>query len=198
MPITISVDAKGLIKELEQLANSLPKQLGIVTWKTAKKGKSFIAKSVTEELAVTQKVIKPFLHLQTKKIGKTRSSLTLFKSKRMSLRHFKPKQTGVGVSYKISKRGGRQIIPHAFMGPKPGVIAPRLGGNVWLREGARKAKGAPGLSQRIRRAGAGPSPWGVFVLQKKSTALSKLLREEMRKQLAERLRIIKLKIPGVN
>lgn len=51
--------------------------------------------------------------------------------KPISLKHFKPRQTSVGVK---AKWGGEwHMLTGAFMGPRPGVIAPRLGGHVWLR-----------------------------------------------------------------
>lgn len=49
----------------------------------------------------------------------------------ISLKHFRPTQLSYGVRAKVF--GAWQRFPGAFMGPSPGVIAPRLGGHVYTR-----------------------------------------------------------------
>ena len=48
-----------------------------------------------------------------------------------SLKVFKPKQFRAGV--KATVWGRRQLFPGTFMGPRPGVIAPALGGHAYHR-----------------------------------------------------------------
>lgn len=54
----------------------------------------------------------------------------------ISLKHFKARQFSFGVK---AKWGGKwHEYQGAFMGPRPGVIAPRLGGNVFVRTSASR------------------------------------------------------------
>jgi hypothetical protein len=54
----------------------------------------------------------------------------------ISLKYFKAKQFSFGVRTK--ERGAWQRYPSAFMGPRPGVIAKRLGGHVFIRTSAAR------------------------------------------------------------
>ncbi len=51
--------------------------------------------------------------------------------KPISLKHFKARQFSFGVKAKFD--GQWHSYPSAFMGPRPGVIAAKLGGHVWQR-----------------------------------------------------------------
>lgn len=51
----------------------------------------------------------------------------------LSLKAFKPRQFRAGV--KATVWGKRQTFAGAFMGPQPGVLAPKLHGHVFVREG---------------------------------------------------------------
>ncbi|RWX72565.1 hypothetical protein [Mesorhizobium sp. M2A.F.Ca.ET.039.01.1.1] len=51
----------------------------------------------------------------------------------LPLKVFGPRQFGAGT--KATVWGRRQLFPGAFMGPRPGEIAPRLGGQVFHRDG---------------------------------------------------------------
>lgn len=50
----------------------------------------------------------------------------------LPLKLFKPRQFKAGT--KATVWGKRQLFPGAFMGPRPGTLAPRLKGHVWTRE----------------------------------------------------------------
>lgn len=75
---------------------------------------------------------------------------------KLSLHHFSPIHNKAGTSYKIMRGGPRKLIKGAFMGPRPKVKAAKLFGGVYIREVYPKGKRLP-----IRKAGMGPSPWGV-------------------------------------
>lgn len=49
----------------------------------------------------------------------------------LSLKYFRAKQFSFGVRAIIN--GSQRRYPGAFMGPRPGVLAKRLGGHVWVR-----------------------------------------------------------------
>lgn len=172
-----------MVKDLEALVKNLPREMSIVSGKTARRGKSIIAKEVATELAVPQKVIRA--QVTSRKVGKTGAATHLSKSKRIPLRDFKARQTKKGVSYKISKTGGRRMIAGAFQGPRPGQH--QWSGRVFIRKGKKRLP----IQQLF-----GPSPWGVFVKKKKDRATKQKLHAELRKQIAERLRYRKLKASG--
>lgn len=54
----------------------------------------------------------------------------------LSLRLFGPRQFSYGTRARVWGRSQR--FPSAFMGPRPGVVAARLGGHVWARVGAKR------------------------------------------------------------
>ena len=181
-------EADEAIKALENLVKNLPKELAIISGKTARKGRSLIAKAVTEELAVTQKVVKKHIRVKTD-IERTGASIELRKSKRIGIQNFKARQTKAGVSYRISKTTGRTTATKAFMGPRPGVLAAKLYGGVFKREFPHQR--LPIYNLR------GPSPWGVLRHQhKKRKRITTELRAAYSKIAADRLRYQRLKQSG--
>lgn len=179
MTVFIQQDSSAVVKSLDNVVKNLQKELGTVVMKTARKGKSFIAKSVTQELAVTQKVVKA--HVEVKKEGPTTASVSLDKSPRIPLKEFRARQTKTGVSYKTSKsKGGKRI--------EGGFIVSRYGGNVFKRRS--------GVKRQVGSSKKGPSPWGVFVKKKRRRTVKKQLSDELDKQLKERLRYRRLKQSG--
>ena len=140
-----------------------------------------MAKQITEELETTQKVVGRHIEV-VGKANQYKQSVTLrFKaSQRIPLKEFKARQLKKGVSYKTSKRKGRQSIPGAF-------IVDRYGGNVYKR---------PGKSRAVGGRKKGPSPWGVYVKNHYRPQTVKSLDSEMRKQLVKRTRDIRAKMEG--
>lgn len=185
MTVTVQMDSSEVVKSLDNVVKNLSKELGIVAWKTARKGKSLVAKDVTKELAVTQKVVKK--ELAAKRIGKTGAEVTIDKSPRIPLRDFKARQIKRGVSYRISKTKGRKTIPGAFQGPRPGQMNVKWRGRVFKRTGKKRLP----IIQLY-----GPSPWGVIVKNRRIRPIANQLNQELRKQLAERLRYQRLKKSG--
>ena len=183
--ITVQSEANFLVRSLGNVVRNLPKELRIVSWKTARKTKSFMAKEVTKELATPQKVVKATLKTDRKE--PTGAEVTLRKTSRISLREFKARQTRAGVSYRISKSKGRQTVQGAFTGPKPGLTFVKFRGHVLKRVGKSRLP--------IRKL-YGPSPWGVFAVNKLQTTVTPKVNAELRKQLQERLRYQKLKKSG--
>lgn len=177
--------ADPMIADLGALVKNLPKEMSIISNKVTRKGKSLVAKDVASELAVPQKVIKQ--QISTQRIDKTGAQLVLSKSRRIPLRDFKARQTKKGVSYKVSKKRGRKLAVGAFTGPRPGLTFARYRGRVFKRVGKTRLP--------IRQL-YGPSPWGVFVKQRRLKPVGDQLRAELRKQMAERLRYRRLKAAG--
>ncbi len=62
--------------------------------------------------------------------------LIISKGGYLPLRYFKPTQLSKGT--KASPWGSRKLFEHAFMGPRPGLLASRLKGNVFVRSSDRR------------------------------------------------------------
>lgn len=96
-----------------------------------------VRREVSKQVGLPQKTIvargrlKPF-----RATGGNLTHIIRSSGRALSLSHFKPRQLAAGT--KASPWGRRQMFKHAFMGPRPGVIAPRLGGHVWVRKGSSR------------------------------------------------------------
>lgn len=191
MVMTIQTNDKQL-RRLEAIAKSvgsnLKKELAIAINKTAKKCESSIAKSVSKEIVVSQKVVKSQLKMaKAKAVGEQRATVTLQISSRIPLRDFGARQTKAGVSYKISKVSGRGFIPGAFQGPKPGVMKASWRGNVFKRT----TKSRLPIVKLM-----GPSVWGAFVINDHVSSTTEQTKLELQKQIEERIRFLTLKQSG--
>ena len=184
MSVTVRMEANGLVQSLQNVTTNLTKQLKIVSSKTATFSKSQIAKKVSDSVKITQKVIKK--HLTLSNVGPIGKQVDLEKSKRIALRHFGARQNKRGVSYRISKRGKRGFIKSAFIGKG------KLNGKVFIREHLVNPR------SKIRVAGKGPSPWGVMSKrgQIRLKQVAKLSQVRLEKEMADRIRYLKLKKSG--
>lgn len=98
---------------------------------------------------------------------------------------YSARQNKRGTSYKISKKKGRQLAnkPYgAFMGPKPGVIATRLYGGVFMRTGKARLP--------IRKL-FGPSVWGAFTKHHMDRVIRKAVRHRLRVEMNRTVKQIK-------
>lgn len=114
--------------------------------------------------------------------------VTLKKTPRLGLRHFGAKQNKKGVTYKISKSGGRSLAPGAFMGPKPGAVKTSWKGNAFRRVG----KGRLPIIQ-IK----GVSAYGVYVKNSLTGPQLKVIAEELSKQMERRINLNVLRASGL-
>jgi hypothetical protein len=112
----------------------------------------------------------------------------LKKTKRLGLRHFGAKQDKRGVSYKISKNGGRSRVDEAFSGPKPGVVKMSWKGNAFKRVGASRL---PIVQLK------GVSAWGAYVKNKLSAPQLVVVQEELIKQIERRINLNILRAEGL-
>lgn len=173
---------KQLEKAIVGLGTTLKKEASIAINATAKKLESFMAKEITSELAVAQKVVKSTIQF-SRKANKDSlfAVIVLNKTRRIPLKEFKAKQTKKGVTYKISKTNkGRSIVAGGF-------IVERFSGNVF----ARRTK-ARGPIQSLK----GPSPWGVFNKGDRKVRAIRFAREELGRQIQKRIRFLGLKRSG--
>ena len=186
----IAISAKGLsglTNAVNSIAKDLKKNLAVAINETSKTGKAGIAKKIAAELAVAQKTIKEQIKNTRASATMLRSNLQLRKSNRISLRYFGAKQNKAGVSFRISKTKGRKIIQGAFQGPRPGAVNVRWRGNVFKRAGKARL---PIVKLQ------GPSPWGVFAVNRMTKKQEEELRIELEKRVERRIRFLTLKAQG--
>lgn len=174
-----------LAKRLENAADNLSKEIGIIVWNTAKKTKRVIARQIGSELNLPQKMI--IAKLRTKRHDDYNATVILKKSARLSLRNFKPKQNKQGVQAKVYKSRGVEMTPGAFMGPKPGKFAVKLRGNVFKRRGK---------SRKPIDIIKGPSPHQVFIEKNQIRVVIDETSAELRKQLEKRINYLELRKSG--
>jgi len=186
--VTVRMEASAAIAAMKKVTDNLPKQMAIVSMKAARTGKSAIAKEVSKKIVVTQATVKR--KIKIKKVGLTGAEVVLDDAQRINLRHFKARQTNSGVSYKIDRGGKRKKAAGAFQGPRPGLMSRRWKGMPFIRTNLGDNR------SKIRPLGWGPSPYGVMTKNKKVAVVEMIIREELKKQLAERLRYLTLKKSG--
>ena len=104
------------------------------------------------------------------------------------------------MSYQISKKGGRGTVSGAFMGPKPGMLAPKLYGGVYKRVGAQrkltKGRRQGKMGQLIVRL-FGVSPAGVFMKKNMDQTLPFYLTDYLKHQMERRINLIVLRANGL-
>jgi hypothetical protein len=190
MTVHIEMKATHLVKALGNVTDNLPKQLGIVSWKVGKKLKSVVAKEVSSKIVVKQSEIKR--KVKTKRVGKTATLVDVSESdKRFNLRHFKPKQTKKGTSWKITRGGKRTTVQGAFLGPKVGLMNRRWKGTPFIRTSLANSQST------IDKVGYGPSVVGVYQKHQLKGPTHKQATAELKKQLVARIKYLKLKQSGV-
>jgi hypothetical protein len=180
-------EVQNLAALLENNAKKLKKELATAVNATAKFTQSQMAKAIALELNVSQKDIKQGIigKRATKDVPET--TVILKKGFRYKLKRFKPVQNKAGVRVKISRRRGSIVVPHAFMGPKPGQTAPKLNGHVFKREG--KARKPIHILK-------GASPWGAFTKNNHLLPTVKQTEERLTYEINRRIRFLELKAAG--
>lgn len=181
MRLTVN-GVQELKKVLGEQADRLPRELATAVNATAKATKRQMAKEVTQELAVPQKVVVATLK-ETRKATKAelKAAVRINKTGRISLKEFGARQNKKGVSYKISKSQGRKFVPGAFQGPKPGAISAKWRGHAFKRVGKSRL---PIVKLK------GPSPFGVFVKRGATPKVVDFADAELEKQVKRRVRAV--------
>jgi hypothetical protein len=183
----IEVKSKGLselIEGLNRASENLPREVYSALNEAAKKTKKMMAVEVTNQIEhkLAQKIIKK--QLKTKKDRQNLTvTVSLVKSWRVPLRDYGARQTKKGVT--IANRGkgtGRTVYPHAF-------VVKKFGNHVYTRP----ETGERGPILKLK----GVSPWGVLIKNKSKIATIVMVsQEEVKKQLADRIRYLNLKKQG--
>lgn len=190
MPATIKFDRRQLDKLSEALKGS-PKEiksnLRVAVNNTLKWTGTQAARVVSQELTAKVGVLKKALRPKRAKGNDLTAVLTVKKEKKLPLKEFKATHVKKGVSYKISKREGKKLLPSAFMGGKPGKKTARWNGNVLMRMGKEK------IPIQVKY---GVSPWGVYVKSGKDKSIRRETKAQLRKEIERRIKFIQLKQSG--
>lgn len=182
--IGIEVNATKL-KELRHACGRAKKDFGKelagAINQVSKKTKLNIGRDVRSVIAMKKKESESGLRISNKATADNpQVTVTLKKEKRLGLRHFGARQDKRGVSYKISKTGGRQRVDGAFQGPVPGAIRIKWKGNVFKRVGKERL---PIVQLK------GVSPYGAYVKNDFPDVEEQAINDELDKQMTRRINL---------
>jgi hypothetical protein len=190
--IAMSIDQSQLSRLETATRNAgrlMSKELAAAINATAKKTRLEMGRKIRTELNVGKEAIESVIKIvRPATPGNLSAGARLNKTKRLPLRDFGAKQNKAGVSYKISKRGGRALVKGAFQGPRPRAIKASWRGRVFKRVG----KGRLPIVQLM-----GPSPWGVFVKRRMTSAQIQETETDLRWQIERRIRFNVLRASGI-
>lgn len=208
--IHFSVDLgqfERLKKACFNASRKLSIELGAAMNETAKATKSGIAKRITDELTLTQASVKKVISASVSREQQTVRAVVALKKqdrKGFGLQHFKARQTKTGVKYRISKTENKSkgFAPGAFMGPRPGQLAPKLYGGVFTR--------VPRLGKRVMKQGRrqgkmgepifklyGISPHGVYLKNNWLPEDFAAAQQDLRNRLERRINFNVLRASGL-
>ena len=188
----ITIDPGGLRslrQAMSELEANMPKEMKTATSKTIRRGKSITAKKLSRIIKAKQKILRAVG--RGKREGQ-QAFFILSGNFRISWKWFKPVQTKSGVTVKatrvpLSPQTVAQLNK-AFMGPRPGVVAVKLRGQVMRR------KAVSG-----RAINAVPAMVPVEMLRQNPAMVDEIVADltaEYEKQLRERIRFLKVKMAG--
>jgi hypothetical protein len=190
--ISIDIDAKQLKRLRESVGKAKKKfgrELAAAINATAKKTKLEIGRDVRSVIAIKKKESEAPLKIQAKATTEQpKTTVSIAKTRRLGLRHFGARQDKKGVSFKISKQGGRNRVEGAFQGPKPGVMNVKWRGNAFRRVGKERL---PIIHLR------GVSAFGAYVKNKFTKLQIKRINDELSKQMERRIKLNILRAEGL-
>jgi hypothetical protein len=190
--ISIDIDAKQL-KRLRQATaragKTFPRELAAAVNSVAKKTRISIGRRIRQTVnlkkATAEKAIK------IKRIATAEAPVgvvSIDKERREGLQHFSARQNGKGVSYKIDKRSGRKLVAGAFMGPRPGVLAPKLHGGVFKRVGKSR-------NPIVKLYGV--SPYGTYAKNDMSKIEIQFINKGLLTEMERRIKLNILRAEGL-
>lgn len=190
--IEIELNAKQL-KELKAAAakarKSFPKEIAGAINAVSRKTKVKIGRDIRSVVAMkTAEAKKPISIKSKATAGHLSATVSLKKTKRLGLRHFGARQDKRGVSYKISKQGGRQRVNGAFQGPKPGVMKMSWKGNAFKRVGKDRLPIVKLM---------GVSAFGAYAKNELAAPQVKEINAELQKQMERRIKLNILRANGL-
>lgn len=190
--ISIEVDS-GQLKRLRESVGKAKKKFGrelaAAINAVAKKTKLDIGRDVRSVVAIKKKESEEPLKIRAKATAELpQTTVSLAKTRRLGLRHFGARQDQKGVSFKISKTGGRNRVEGAFQGPRPGMMKMSWRGNAFKRVGKSRL---PIVHLR------GVSAFGAYVKNKFTQPQLKRINAELTKQMERRIKLNILRAEGL-
>jgi hypothetical protein len=190
--ISIDIDAKQLKRLRESVGKAKTKfgrELAAAINQVARKTRLDIGRDVRSVIAIKKKESEEPLRISSKATAEQpKTTVSIAKTRRLGLRHFGAKQDKTGVSFKISKQGGRQRVQGAFQGPKPGVMNVKWRGNAFRRVGKERL---PIIHLR------GVSAFGAYVKNKFTKQQIRRINDELSKQMERRIKLNILRASGL-
>jgi hypothetical protein len=190
--IGIEVNANQLTalrKACGEAKKSFAKELAAGINATAKDVRLKISRDIGSEITMPAKDIKDRISTRDKATAVSPVAVvSLGWKKREGLQYFKARQTKSGVTYKISKKGGRGVLLGAFMGPSPGTFAPKLHGGVFKRIGSARLP-----ITKLRAVSAA----GAFVKNKHDAVMPGFIEQKMLAQMERRINLNVLRANGL-
>ena len=190
--VAIEINATQLnrLSEAVQAAKkSMPKELAAAINAVSKKTKLQMGRDIRSTVNLQKDEAEKPLSIRAEATAQSLQEIvSLRKTKRLGLRHFGAKQDKSGVSYKIGKKGGRQRVDGAFMGPKPGAIRVKWKGNAFKRVGNKRLP-----IVQIK----GVSAFGAYVKNNLEVPQAQVVTAELTKQIERRINLNVLRANGL-
>ena len=190
--IEIQINAKQLKRLREAVGKSkksIKKELAGAINATSKKTKLQVGRDIRKTVNLKKdEAERPLSIRATATEANLVAVVSLKKTKRLGLRHFGARQDKRGVSYKISKTGGRSRVNGAFQGPRPGVMKMSWKGNAFKRVGKERL---PIVMLK------GVSAFGAYAKNELEGPQVKEINKELSKQMERRINLNILRANGL-
>jgi hypothetical protein len=178
MTAAVIASGKKMSKEIAGTLNAV-----------SKKTKLEMGREIRKRVAIPKDEVEKPLTIKTQAApGSLFAVVSLKKTPRLGLRHFGAKQDKRGVSYKISKTGGRRRVDGAFMGPKPGAVKTSWRGNAFKRVGSSRLPIIKLLAV---------SAYGTYKKNELAGPQLKAIEDELFKQMERRINLNVLRASGL-
>lgn len=190
--IEIQINARQLKRLREAVGKSkksIKKELAGAINATSKKTKLQVGRDIRKTVNLKKdEAERPLSIRATATEANLVAVVSLKKTKRLGLRHFGARQDKRGVSYKISKTGGRSRVNGAFQGPRPGVMKMSWKGNAFKRVGKERL---PIVMLK------GVSAFGAYAKNDLEGPQVKEINKELSKQMERRINLNILRANGL-
>jgi hypothetical protein len=178
--LTDAVNASG---------KKLSKEIAGAINQVSRKTKLEMGREIRKQVAIPKDEVEKPLKIKTQATGESLSAIVSLKeTPRLGLRHFGARQDKRGVSYKISKRGGRKRVNGAFQGPKPGTMKTSWKGNAFRRVTRSRLPIIKLLAV---------SAYGTYKKNDMAGPQVKAIEDELSKQLDRRINLNVLRASGL-
>lgn len=183
---TISIDPVQILRvmrELHGLPGAFERTIRRAVNDTTKNLRTKMSADIRGRIVIKKRDLDHHIHFtRVKKSGHDHTAtVSLERSSRPGLHVFSARQTRLGVTYRISKTGGRKLARSAFE----------------VQQWNRRVFKRVGKSRLPIVQLKGVSPWGVFVRNAMTADTVRFARERLRINLSQGLRFELLKAQGV-